>query len=142
MKAINLHYKFLRKKFQSLYYVNPVVSHLCIPETWSQKTIRLSRARCEKPIQCWIWSVPRTLINILENLLKSFKNPHKKLHHRCWMVSKMRLCEWRGFVRILLRKKLRIPVQYCISYRNQSFDLHCKSNDWFLYEMQHWPKIG
>ena len=23
------------------------------------------------------------------------------------------------------------------SYRNRSFDLHCKSNDWFPYEMQH-----
>ena len=26
----------------------------------------------------------------------------------------------------------------CISYRNQSIDLLCKSNDWFLYEMQYW----
>ena len=28
-----------------------------------------------------------------------------------------------------------------ISYRNQSFDLHCKSNGWFLYEMQHWAEM-
>ena len=88
----------MRKKFQSLYYVNPMVSHLCIPETWSHKTIRLSRARGEKPIQCRIWRVPRTLINILENLLKSFKNPHKKLHHnvgwcpKCASVNEGVLC--------------------------------------------------
>ena len=30
-----------------------------------------------------------------------------------------------------------IEVQSWISCRNQSFDLQCKSNDWFLYEMQH-----
>ena len=30
----------------------------------------------------------------------------------------------------------------CISYRNQSFDLLCKSNDLFLYEMQHWADMG
>ena len=35
-----------------------------------------------------------------------------------------------------------ISVQCCISYRNQSLDLLCKLNDWFLYEMQHWAKIG
>ena len=30
----------------------------------------------------------------------------------------------------------------CISYRNQLFDFLCKSNDWFLYQMQHWAEIG
>ena len=25
-----------------------------------------------------------------------------------------------------------------IAYRNQSFDIDIKINDWFLYEMQHW----
>ena len=34
-----------------------------------------------------------------------------------------------------------IAAQYCISSRNQSFDLLCKSNEWFLYEMQHWAEI-
>ena len=29
-----------------------------------------------------------------------------------------------------------------ISYRNQSFYLHCKSNDWFLYEMRQWAVMG
>ena len=29
-----------------------------------------------------------------------------------------------------------ILAQCCIPYRNQSFDLNCKSNDWFLYGMQ------
>ena len=33
-----------------------------------------------------------------------------------------------------------ISDQYYISHRNQLIDLHCKSNDWFLYEMQHWVK--
>ena len=27
--------------------------------------------------------------------------------------------------------------QYYISYRNQSNNFYCKSNNWFLYEMQH-----
>ena len=27
--------------------------------------------------------------------------------------------------------------QYWVSYRNQSFVLQGKTNDWFLYEMQH-----
>ena len=29
-----------------------------------------------------------------------------------------------------------------ISHRNQSFDLHCKLRDWFLYEMQPWVDMG
>ena len=30
------------------------------------------------------------------------------------------------------------PFQPSVEFhiRNQSFDLHCKSNDWFLYELQ------
>ena len=35
-----------------------------------------------------------------------------------------------------------ISAQCCISYRNQSFDLHCKSNYWFLYEIQHWAEMS
>ena len=35
-----------------------------------------------------------------------------------------------------------ISLQYCISYRNQSFDLQSKSNDWFLYEMKHCAAMG
>ena len=42
-----------------------------------------------------------------------------------------------------------ISAQCCISYRNQSFDLLrkviqllSKSNDWFLYEMQHLAEMS
>ena len=35
-----------------------------------------------------------------------------------------------------------ISALCCVSYRNQSYDLHCKSNDWFLYETQHWAETG
>ena len=28
-------------------------------------------------------------------------------------------------------------AQCCVSYRNQSFVLLCKTNDWFLYETKH-----
>ena len=28
-----------------------------------------------------------------------------------------------------------------IPYRNQSFDLRCKPNDWFLYGMQSWAEM-
>ena len=28
-----------------------------------------------------------------------------------------------------------------MSYRNQSFVLLCKVNDWFVYEMQHWAEM-
>ena len=35
-----------------------------------------------------------------------------------------------------------ISVQCCISYRNQSFDLHCKSNNWFQYEEDRWAERG
>ena len=40
--------------------------------------------------------------------------------------------------------KLVLPSspQCCIPYRNQSFDLHRKSNDWFLYEIEHWTEMG
>ena len=31
---------------------------------------------------------------------------------------------------------------HCILYTNQSFDLQCKSNDWFIYEMQNWAETG
>ena len=29
-----------------------------------------------------------------------------------------------------------------VSCKNQSHDLHCKSNDWFLYEIQHLTETG
>ena len=32
--------------------------------------------------------------------------------------------------------------QCCIWYRNQSFDLLCKTNNWFLCELQHWTEMG
>ena len=32
--------------------------------------------------------------------------------------------------------------QCCISYRHQSFDSHCKSAEWFPYEMHHWAQMG
>ena len=35
-----------------------------------------------------------------------------------------------------------ISAHYCISYRNQLFDLQCKSNNGFLYEMQHVFEVG
>ena len=34
-----------------------------------------------------------------------------------------------------------ISTQCYISYRNQSFGLHCKLNGWLLYEMQCWAKM-
>ena len=37
---------------------------------------------------------------------------------------------------------LPVSVKYCISYRNQSFDLQSESNDWFLYGMQHWAEMA
>ena len=46
---------------------------------------------------------------------------------------------------VVLRKSLRfqrILVHCCISCRNQSSDLQSKSNDWFLFEIQHLAKIG
>ena len=33
-------------------------------------------------------------------------------------------------------------VQCCISYRPQSFDLLCKSNDRFLCKVQHWAGMS
>ena len=35
-----------------------------------------------------------------------------------------------------------ISAQYCISCRNQSFDLLRKTNDKFLYKTQRWAEIG
>ena len=29
-----------------------------------------------------------------------------------------------------------------MSCRNHSSDLQCKSNDWFLYELQHWAEMS
>ena len=29
-----------------------------------------------------------------------------------------------------------------VSYKNQSFVLLCKTNDWFLHETQHWIEMG
>ena len=42
---------------------------------------------------------------------------------------------WKVFIQPIL-------AQYCISYRNQSYVLHCKSNDWFLNEMQRWAEMS
>ena len=38
--------------------------------------------------------------------------------------------------------RLIFSAQGYVSYRNQSFVLQCKSNDWFLYVMQHWIEMG
>ena len=35
-----------------------------------------------------------------------------------------------------------ISAQCCISYRSQSFNYQGKSNDWFLYGMQHWDEMS
>ena len=35
-----------------------------------------------------------------------------------------------------------ISAQCGILYRNQSLDLHCKSDDWSLYVMQHWAEMS
>ena len=35
-----------------------------------------------------------------------------------------------------------ISAQCCILFSPQSFVLHCKSNDWFLCEIQHWVEMG
>ena len=34
-----------------------------------------------------------------------------------------------------------ITAQCCPLYRIQSFQLYSKSNDWFLYVMQHWGEM-
>ena len=34
-----------------------------------------------------------------------------------------------------------ISTKCSILYKNQSYDLRCKSNDWFLYKMQHWAEM-
>ena len=34
-----------------------------------------------------------------------------------------------------------MSVHCCISYRKQSFDLQCKSNDQLLYKMQQWAEM-
>ena len=53
------------------------------------------------------------------------------------------LLRYYSYLHILIMK-LVLPssAQCCIPYRNQSFDLHCKSNDWFLYEIEHWAEMG
>ena len=38
--------------------------------------------------------------------------------------------------------KSSVSAKCCISYRNQSFGLQCKSNDCFLYEMQLLAETG
>ena len=37
---------------------------------------------------------------------------------------------------------LPISVQCCVSYRNQSLYLECKSYDWFPYDMQYCAEMG
>ena len=43
---------------------------------------------------------------------------------------------------IVLKCPQPILAQCYITYRNQSFDLVSKSNDWFLCEMYHWVEMG
>ena len=45
-------------------------------------------------------------------------------------------------MRDLLKPYQPILAQCFISHRNQSFDLQRKSNEWFLYEIQHWVDMG
>ena len=42
---------------------------------------------------------------------------------------------------ILISRKTNISAQFCFSYRNQSFGLLSKINDWFLYDAQHRPEM-
>ena len=48
---------------------------------------------------------------------------------------------WRCFYSSIILPE-PISAYSFISYRNQSFDLNKKLNDWFLYETKHWAKMG
>ena len=48
-----------------------------------------------------------------------------------------------------LTEQVLVPVEqyvaiivHCVSYRNQSFVLQSKTNDWFLNERQSWTEMG
>ena len=45
------------------------------------------------------------------------------------------------YVQGTLNNHLTLFTQCYFSYRNQSFDLLCKSNDWFQFGMQHWAEM-
>ena len=47
------------------------------------------------------------------------------------------LCMMRALVLYLLT----ISAWCYVLYGNQSFDLQCKPNNWFLYEMYYWAEI-
>ena len=49
-------------------------------------------------------------------------------------------CEHNKNVRLYVTDQL-ISAKRCISYKNQSFDLQYKLNDWFLYERQYWAEV-
>ena len=54
----------------------------------------------------------------------------------CTELFEMRKCH------TLVLSLTFISGQCCISYRNQLFHLQCKSNEWFLYEMQYCAEMG
>ena len=56
---------------------------------------------------------------------------------------KMKLVKESRWLRISFKNISFTHSAHCfISYRNQPFVLLCKSNNWFLYEMQHWDEMG
>ena len=59
-----------------------------------------------------------------------------RYNEKC-ILKKTRLCHL-----FLFMTYKSISAQCCISYWNQLFNLHRESNDWFIYEMRHWAKIG
>ena len=61
---------------------------------------------------------------IYKNKIRSISySPNSILYQKISLLSKLTF--------------FSLAAQCCILYRNQTFDLLCKSNHWCLYEMQH-----
>ena len=44
-------------------------------------------------------------------------------------------------LQLIFWRLTKLSGHNCISYRNQSFDIQRKSDDWFLYGIQHWAEM-
>ena len=90
----------------------------------------------------WDWGIWLVYAYCLKNLrlsmLISFIRIKEYNYKICWPFNAW----WWSFSWHQQLKSWHILVQYCIWYRNQSFVLLWKTNDWFLRETQHWVEKG
>ena len=64
----------------------------------------------------------------------------KRPQHNCFLLNIAKFLK-APILKNICKRVLLIPAVCWVSSRNQSFDLQCISNDWYLYDLQHYVEM-